>query len=127
MRVFKKKPKGPSIGRAEALDRIPVKNRQISENRLETGEIVIRYPVTIRSFFSGLAKRFGGQEVQTQLKKIELDELGTSVWNLMDGNRSVRQVVKMFAEMHQLDTREAEVSVTQFLRELGRRGLIGMR
>jgi len=127
MRVFKKKPKGPSIGRAEALDRIPVKNRQISENRLETGEIVISYPVTIRSFFSGLAKRFGGQEVQAQMKKLQLDELGTSVWNLMDGNRSVRQLVKMFAEMHQLDTREAEVSVTQFIRELGRRGLIGMR
>jgi hypothetical protein len=127
MRVFKKKPKGPSISRAEALDRIPVKNRQISENRLETGEIVIGYPVTMRPFFAGLAKRFGGQEVQTQMKKLQLDELGTSVWNLMDGNRSVRQRVKMFAETHQLETREAEVSVTQFVRELGRRGLIAMR
>ena len=127
MRLFKKKPKGPSVSRAQALDRIPVKNRQISENRLETGEIVIRYRVTMRSFFSGLAKRFGGPEVQTQMKKLQLDELGTSVWNLMDGNRSVRQLVKMFAATHQLETREAEVSVTQFLRELGRRGLIAMK
>ena len=127
MRVFKKKPQGPSISRAEALGRIPVKNRQISENRLESGEIVISYPVTMRSFFSGLAKRFGGQEVQTRIKKLQLDELGTSVWNLMDGNRSVRQLVQIFAETHQLESREAEVSVTQFIRELGRRGLIGMR
>jgi hypothetical protein len=127
MRLFKKKPKGPSVSRAQALDRIPVKNRQISENRLETGEIVIRYRVTMRSFFSGLAKRFGGPEVQTQIKKLQLDELGTSVWNLMDGNRSVRQLVKIFAATHQLETREAEVSVTQFLRELGRRGLIAMK
>ncbi|MGW8301425.1 MAG: PqqD family protein [Desulfobacterales bacterium] len=127
MRVFKKKPKAPSISRTEALDRIPVKNRQISENRLETGEIVIGYPVTMRPLFAGLAKRFGGQEVRTQIKKLQLDELGTSVWNLMDGHRSVRQLVKMFAETHQLETREAEVSVTQFVRELGRRGLIGMR
>mgnify|MGYP001813258333 FL=1 len=127
MRLFKKKPKGPSVSRAQALDRIPVKNRQISENRLETGEIVIRYRVTMRSFFSGLAKRFGGPEVQTQMKKLQLDELGTSVWNLMDGNRSVRQLVKIFAATHQLETREAEVSVTQFLRELGRRGLIAMK
>jgi hypothetical protein len=127
MRVFKKKPKGPTISRAEALDRIPVKNRQISENRLETGEVVIHYPVTMRSFFAGLAKRFGGQEAQIQIKKLQLDELGTSVWNLMDGKRSVRQLVKMFAGTHQLETREAEVSVTQFIRELGRRGLIGMR
>ena len=127
MRVFKKKPKGPTISRSAALDRIPVKNRQISENRLETGEVVIHYPVTMRPFFAGLAKRFGGQEAQIQIKKLQLDELGTSVWNLMDGQRSVRQLVKIFAETHQLEIREAEVSVTQFIRELGRRGLIGMR
>ena len=127
MRVFKKKPKGPSINRAEALDRIPVKNLQISEDRLETGEVVINYPVTMRPFFAGLVKRFGGPEVQTQMKKFQLDELGTAVWNLMDGKRSVRQLVKIFAGTHRLEPREAEVSVTQFIRELGRRGLIGMR
>jgi hypothetical protein len=127
MRLFKKKRQGPSISRAEALDRIPVKNRQISENRLETGEVVICYPVIMRPFFAGLAKRFGGQEAQTQMKKLQLDDLGTSVWNLMDGNRSIRQLVKMFAEAHRLETREAEVSVTQFMRELGRRGLIAMK
>ena len=127
MRVFKKKPQRSSISRAEALDRIPVKNLQISENRLETGEIVISYPVTMRPFFAGLVKRFGGPEVQAQMKKFQLDELGTSVWNLMDGKRSVRQLVKIFAGTHRLEPREAEVSVTQFIRELGRRGLIGMR
>ena len=94
---------------------------------METGEIVIRYPVTMRPFFTGLAKRFGGREAQIQIKKLQLDELGTSVWNLMNGDRSVRQLVEIFAETHQLEIREAEVSVTQFIRELGRRGLIGMR
>ncbi len=127
MRVFKKKLQRSSISRAEALDRIPVKNLQISENRLETGEVVINYPVTMRPFFAGLVKRFGGPEVQTQMKKFQLDELGTAVWNLMDGKRSVRQLVKIFAGTHRLEPREAEVAVTQFIRELGRRGLIGMR
>ncbi len=127
MRVFKKKPKGPSISRAEALNRIPVKNRQISVNRLETGEVVINYTVTQRPLFAGLVKRFGGPEVQTQMKKLQLDELGTAVWELVDGKRSVRQLVKTFAGTHQLEPREAEMSVTQFIRELGRRGLIAMR
>ncbi len=127
MRVFKKKPKGPSISRAEALNRIPVKNSQISEKRLEGGEIVIHYPITVRPLFAGLIKRFGGPEVQTQTKKLQLDELGTAVWDLVDGKRSVRQLVKTFAGMHRLEPREAEVSVTQFMRELGRRGLIAMR
>ena len=127
MRVFKKKLKGPSISRAEALNRIPVKNSQISEKRLEGGEIVIHYPITVRPLFAGLIKRFGGSEVQTQTKKLQLDELGTAVWDLVDGKRSVRQLVKTFAGMHRLEPREAEVSVTQFMRELGRRGLIAMR
>jgi hypothetical protein len=127
MRLFKKKPKGPTISRAEALNRIPSKNLQIREERLDSGEVVIHYPVTIRPFFTGLVKRFGGSEAQIQTRKLQLDELGTSVWAMIDGNCSVRQLISIFAKTHQLEAREAEVAVTQFLRELGRRGLIGMR
>ena len=126
MRVFKKKPKGPTISRSEALNRIPVKNIQITEERLETGEVLIGYPVTIRPFFASLVKRFGGSENQVQTKKLQLDTLGSSVWDLLDGKRSVRQLIQIFAETHQLQPREAEVAVTQFIRELGRRGLIGL-
>ncbi|MBT8331620.1 MAG: PqqD family protein [Deltaproteobacteria bacterium] len=127
MRLFKKKPKRPVISRAEALNRIPSKNLQIREERLDNGEMVIHYPVTIRPFFAGLVKRFGGSEAQIQTRKLELDGLGTSVWAMIDGNCSVRQLISIFATTHQLEAREAEVAVTQFLRELGRRGLIGMR
>jgi len=126
MRVFKKKSKDVPISRADALDRIPVKNIQITEARLETGEVVISYPVTMRPFFAGLVKRFGGPEVQIQMKKLQLDELGTSVWDMINGKFSVRQLVERFAKTHQLEAREAEVSVAQFIRELGRRGLIGL-
>jgi hypothetical protein len=127
MRVFKKKSKQPSISRTDALDAIPVKNIQITETRLETGEVLIRYPVTMRPFFAGLVKRFGGPNVQIQMKKLQLDELGTSVWEMINGRSSVRQLVERFAKSHQLEAREAEVSVSQFIRELGRRGLIGLR
>jgi hypothetical protein len=127
LRVFKKKSKQPAISRADALDRIPVKNIQITETRLENGEVVISYPVTMRPFFASLVKRFGGPEVQIQTKKIQLDELGTSVWGMINGKFSVRQLVERFARTHHLEAREAEVSVTQFVRELGRRGLIGLR
>ncbi|MCK5417747.1 MAG: PqqD family protein, partial [Desulfobacterales bacterium] len=107
-------------------DRIPAKNVQITEDRLETGEVLIGYPVTIRPFFATLVKRFGGPEEQVQTKKLQLDTLGSSVWDLLDGKRSVRQLIQIFAETHQLQPREAEVAVTQFIRELGRRGLIGL-
>ena len=126
MRVFKKKPKRPQISRVEALKCIPVISAEIVANRLESGEVVIRYPVTIRPFFASWVKRFGGPDDYVQTKTLELDELGSSVWDLMDGKRSVRQLIQIFAETHQLQFREAEVAVTQFIRELGRRGLIGL-
>jgi len=127
MQVFKKNPKGIQTTREEALKCIPVKNIQISESRLESGEIIIRYPTTMRPWIAGLVKRLGGPPVKTQIKKLQLDELGTAVWNLIDDNRSVRQIIQVFAESHRLQMREAEVAVTQFMHELGKRGLIGLR
>jgi hypothetical protein len=126
MRVFKKKRKKPQISRTEALKCTPVISAQVVEDRLESGEVIIRYPVTIRPFFATVVKRFGGPDDYVQTKKLELDKLGSSVWDLIDGKRSIRQLIQIFAETHQLQFREAEVAVTQFMRELGRRGLIGL-
>jgi hypothetical protein len=35
-------------------------------------------------------------------------------------------MIQIFAETHRLEKKEAEVSVTQFIRELGQRGLLGL-
>ena len=126
MRVFKKKHKKPQLSRTEALKCTPVISSRVVEERLESGEVIIRYPVTIRPFFATWVKRFGGPEDYVQTKALQLDELGSSVWDLLDGKRSVRQLIQIFAETHQLQPREAEVAVTRFIRELGRRGLIGL-
>ena len=96
MRVFKKRPKANSISRAHALAYTPVKSIQIKEVRLETGEVLIEYPTSVRPLIAAVAKRLG-------------------------------EIVTIFAETHRLENREAEISVTQFIRELGRRGLIGLR
>jgi hypothetical protein len=60
-------------------------------------------------------------------KRIQLDRLGAHVWSLIDGARTVREITAAFAEAHGLDVREAEASVTQFLRSLGKKGLVGLR
>lgn len=49
------------------------------------------------------------------------------MWDRIDGKRSIAALAAGFAAAHRLDGREAEIAVTQFLRELGRRGLIGLR
>jgi hypothetical protein len=117
------------ITRVEALGRIPEKNNQVRETRQESHEILLEYPAAVRPWLVGIAHRLrlhpkGGRPI---IRKLQLDQLGTDVWELLDGNRSVNQVIRAFARKHRLHQKEAEVSVVQFLRELGRRGLIGMR
>ena len=124
MKAFKKK---PLISRAEALESKPVKNSDIQENHLETGEVLLTYPMRVRPWAAALTRRFTGSAGLVQEKKLQLDKLGTAVWGLIDGERSVKQLIKRFSDQHQLHRREAEVAVTQFLRELGKRGLIGLK
>lgn len=128
MKVFKKKPAAGGMNRSEALARKPVKSRHVTETRLETGEVLLEYPLAVRPLVAAVARRLGkSQEDLVQIKKLQLDTLGTSVWDLVDGKCSVRRIIQIFAETHRLDKKEAEVSVTQFIRELGRRGLLGLR
>ena len=127
MKVFKKTPVTGHMTRLEALAYKPVKSTQITETRLETGEVVLEYPLAVRPLVAAVARRLGkSQQDLVQIKKLQLDVLGTSVWDLVDGNRSIRRMIQIFAETHRLEKREAEVSVTQFIRELGQRGLLGL-
>lgn len=116
---------GPN--RNEALECIPIKSDQIEESRMESGELLLIYPMVIRPWLAGLFKRLGGTNERTVTKKLQLDTLGTEVWELMDGDTPVRDIVRRFASTHRLNQREAEIAVTRFLRDLGKRGLIGLR
>ena len=127
MKVFRKKSIQSRMTRDEALSYKPAKNQHISETRLETGEVIIEYPVAVRPLIAAVARRLGKTQNLTQTRKLQLDTLGTSVWDLIDGRHTVRRMINIFAETHRLEKREAEVSVTQFIRELGRRGLLGLR
>ena len=126
MKVFKKKAAGSQLSRADALEYVPAKSSQISEVRLETGEVLIEYPLAVRPLIAAVAKRLGGLQGTRQTKKLQLDAMGTFVWDLMDGQRSVRMIVQIFAESHRIGNKEAEVSVTSFIRQLGQRGLLGL-
>ena len=127
MKVFRKKPRESHLFRTAALKYRPAKSLHITESRLETGEVLLEYPLTVRPWFAEVVKRLGGPRDSVQTKKLQLDAMGTAVWDLVDGNRSVRRIVQIFAETHRLENKEAEVSVTSFIRELGQRGLLGLR
>ncbi len=58
------------------------------------------------------------------VRRVQLDAPGRAVLELCDGARTVEEVIETFAKEHKLTFREGQVAVTQFLRELLRRGII---
>ena len=58
-------------------------------------------------------------------KQISLDEVGSEVWRLCDGELSVDQIIRRMARRYKLNRKEAETSTTEYLRQLGKRRLVG--
>jgi hypothetical protein len=113
--------------REDALGCTPVKHGEAQEERLPGGELVIRYPITVRPWFASLARRLGTRAAATRTVRLQLDALGTEVWGMLDGRTSLHEVAGRFAERHRVGEREAQTAVAQFVRELGRRGLVALR
>lgn len=57
---------------------------------------------------------------------VRLDRLGARVWDLCDGERTVEDVVDVFAERYQLTFHEARVAVTGYLQSLVQRGALAV-
>ena len=115
---------GPS--RQEALGAVPRLSREITWHHTGSGVIQVRYPVIFKPWFARLAERAGIWDGTPQIRTLELDEIGSVVFRHIDGNRSVRDIIDMLAEKYSLHPREAEVSVVQFIRQLGQRGIVGL-
>ena len=106
---------------------IPQKNRDIHEESLDNGDLILVYQAMYRPLFLRIKSIFNPKGGNTFTKKLQLDQLGVQVWRMIDGKQSVKSIIEQFAGHHKLDSREAEVSVTLFLKSLGEKGLIGMK
>jgi len=122
--IFKKK---SHLKKDEALLCIPEKNTSIEEIFLDSGDLLLSYPAMYKPFFIKIQKIMRRNSKKTFRRKIQLDRLGVDVWSLLDGKKNVKTIIKDFARLHTLNYKEAEVSVTLFLRSLGEKGLIGIK
>jgi len=59
-------------------------------------------------------------------KQFQLDSLGTEVFEACDGKTSVRQIVERFSASHSLNTAEAEMAVTKYMKTLMMKRILGM-
>lgn len=88
--------------------------------------VQIEYKLVLKPFLQSIFERFGAAAHEAPTRKLELDALGSQVWHWIDGSRTTADLIETFARHHKISTQEAEQSVTLFLRELGRRGLIAL-
>ena len=80
--------KGPA-SRSEALTYRPVKSLEVMEEKLDNGDVVLTYPLTLRGWLASLATRLGLRTKESLTRKLQLDEMGSLTWSLLDGNRTV--------------------------------------
>ena len=62
-----------------------------------------------------------------EYRKVELDEIGSDVWEMCDGDTSVDALTRAVCTKYRLNRRQAETSVTAYLRQLAERRLIALR
>ena len=60
-------------------------------------------------------------------RKLELDEIGSDVWELCDGVTTVEALNKAVCDKWQMNRRQGETSVTAYLKMLAERRLIAVR
>jgi len=111
-----------NLSKDAALDAVPVPNQFCRVETTDTGRVQVSAPVR-RTLLSRLMKRLTDSP---QYKKIELDEIGTFVWQQCDGRTNVRKMIDRLCKRYKLSYREGEVSLTQYLSTLARRNLIGL-
>lgn len=115
----------PRLTREQALAAIPVRNPVVGVSRNDSGRVELHlerqrnWRTRLISILFYVPKH----------KTIELDERGSFVWNQIDDNRSVQQIVQSYRERYMPDQRawkESELQVVEFLRMLARKRLVAM-
>ena len=106
---------------------VPVPHEQVETVVTDTGATRLVFPLAHRPWVKRLAAFTRTALPSAGTKALELDELGAWTWRLIDGQRTVADICAEFAASWRLHPREAELAVTAFLRELGKRGLVLLR
>jgi len=128
MKLFSSRKTVPlTLSRNEALACVPEIVPTVSWQKQESGDILIEYPLVVKPLLKAIFARFNRESNEKLTRRLQLDSLGSQVWLLIDGSNSVGEIIRAFAKASTITTQEAEQSVTTFLRQLGKRGLIILR
>ena len=108
----------PKQGTRDLLRSYPLRNPLVQTKVKENGEVQLEIPLKKPSRWVRLLAS------PPEKKVIELDKLGSFVWNRCDGNHSFEEIVDDMVNEFKFTKAEARVSLTAFLKNLAEKGLM---
>ena len=111
----------PQLTKDDLLASRAVINQSIDWS--ESDEGVIRIEIRRRDVW--WVKLLSKVMFTPEKRSIALDDVGSFVWKLIAERSTVRQMIGKLAKEYKLNRREAEASLTAYLRTLAKKRLIG--
>ena len=113
--------KQEGLSREQAFESRPMRNPELKW-RVNDEDCV---EVVIPRRSDRLGRVMGFVFAVPETKPVILDDVGTFVWGLCDAKHTVADLVEALCDEYNLTEREVEVSLTEYLRTLGKRGMVG--
>jgi Coenzyme PQQ synthesis protein D (PqqD) len=131
-------PAKPKVTRGEILAARPLRNELVTWERvvrlvdaandeLEESERVPIVMLTIPRRKDRWGNLMAAWLKLPETRKVELDEMGSDVWERCDGNTSVDSINRDICAKYRLNKRQGEVSVTAYLKMLADRRFIRLK
>ena len=109
----------PTLSKDAALHAVPILSSDIHLQTSTQGFVRISYPIQLKPW---LARLLPGN-ISLPMRTLELDSMGSYVWNHIDGRNSVQNLAEIVTKHYKCHPSEAEHAVATFIRQLGRRGI----
>jgi len=115
--------KQPVLSREQSMASMPIRNPMLKVETEDDGMVHLSIPRKDAWWIKLLSRVF----YVPKRRKLALDELGSYVWGLCDGETTVRSLIDKFCKKYKLNRKEAEVSMVTYLKQLAKKGLIGIQ
>ena len=115
----------PARARREFLALKPAHNPKINWEKIEN-RVVLSIPIANTWKIRLLGVFFPiPEDRKREGRKVELDAIGSHVWTRCDGQNTISDLSRELQREYKIGAREAELSLQQFFKDLGRRGYVG--
>lgn len=101
---------------------IPIVSPHIEYRTDSKGLVHLRYKVCVTGIPGKLVRLFGG--VEERFRYVELDETGSLFFSLLDGERTVNDIISTMTDRLGKDRDDVEKRVVTFIRQLMARQII---